>query len=144
MVAPVSWATTASGRLNEAGFRSGAARRQVIQLLDGESCALTALEIDRRLPKVGRATVYRTLEQLEQLDLVHRVDVGGEGAAYERNDPSGHHHHMVCVDCGRLVPFADQALERAIEGIAERAQFEVTAHDVVLRGRCPGCRDRRS
>jgi len=115
---------------------------KVIELLGGESCAVTALEIDRRLPNVGRASVYRTLEQLEQLELVHRVDVGGEVVAFERNDPGGHHHHMVCVRCGRLVPFSDPALERAIEGIGERAEFEITAHDVLLRGVCPRCSER--
>jgi Fur family transcriptional regulator, ferric uptake regulator len=139
----VDWAQLANGRLNEAGFRTGAARRQVIELLGEESCAVTALEIDRRLPLVGRATVYRTLEQLEQLELVHRGDVGGEGVAYERNDPGGHHHHMVCVDCGRLVPFSDRALEQAIDAIGQRAAFEVSAHDVVLRGHCPACRNER-
>jgi Fur family ferric uptake transcriptional regulator len=137
----VNWAERAKGRLNEAGFRSGAARRQVIELLEREDCALTALEIDRRLPSVGRASVYRTLEQLEQLHLVHRVDVGGEGVAFERNDPGGHHHHMVCERCGKLIPFSDPALERAIEGIGKRADFEITAHDVLLRGRCPDCRE---
>lgn len=140
----MAWAEQAIGRLNEAGFRSGAARRRVIELLEGESCALTALEIDRRLPSVGRATVYRTLEQLEQLELVYRVDVGGETAAYERNDPGLHHHHMVCVRCDRLVPFSDPDLERAIHAIAERAEFEVTAHDVLLRGVCPRCSEGRS
>ena len=137
----MNWAERAKGRLNEAGFRSGAARRQVIELLEREDCALTALEIDRRLPSVGRASVYRTLEQLEQLHLVHRVDVGGEGVAFERNDPGGHHHHMVCERCGKLIPFSDPALERAIEGIGERADVEITAHDVLLRGRCPDCRE---
>lgn len=136
----MTWAERARGRLNEAGFRSGAARRQVIELLEREDCALTALEIDRRLPSVGRASVYRTLEQLEQLHLVHRVDVGGEGVAFERDDPGGHHHHMVCERCGKLTPFSDPALERAIEGIGKRADFEITAHDVLLRGRCPDCR----
>ncbi|HVD37591.1 MAG TPA: Fur family transcriptional regulator [Solirubrobacterales bacterium] len=135
----MTWAERASRRFDEAGFRSGAARRQVIELLEGEHCALTALEIDRRLPKVGRASVYRTLEQLEELELVYRVDVGGETAAYERNDPTGHHHHMVCGRCGRLVPFSDQALERAIHRVAERAEFKVSAHDVLLRGTCPRC-----
>lgn len=139
----MTWAERASRRFNEAGFRTGAARRQVIELLDGEHCALTALEIDARLPKVGRATVYRTLEQLEELELVHRVDVGGESAAYERNDPTGHHHHMVCVRCRRLVPFEDPALERAIHAVGERAEFEVTAHDVLLRGVCPRCQGQR-
>jgi Fur family ferric uptake transcriptional regulator len=138
-VSAVSWAERAKTRLNEAGFRAGAARQKVIELLGGESCAITALEIDRRLPSVGRASVYRTLEQLEQLELVHRVDVGGEVVAFERNDPGGHHHHMVCVRCGRLVPFFDPALERAIEDIGGRAEFEITAHDVLLRGICPRC-----
>jgi len=136
------WADRARTRLNEAGFRAGAARSKVIELLGGESCAITALEIDRRLPSVGRASVYRTLEQLEQLELVHRVDVGGEVVAFERNDPGVHHHHMVCIRCGRLVPFSDPVLERAIEGIGERADFEVTAHDVLLRGVCPRCAER--
>jgi Fur family ferric uptake transcriptional regulator len=135
----MGWSERASGRLNEAGFRAGAARRQVIALLEGEHCAVTALEIDRRLPSVGRASVYRTLEQLEQLDLVHRVEVGGESAAYERNDPAEHHHHMVCVRCDRLVPFEDAALERAIHRVGEGAEFEVVSHDVLLRGICPRC-----
>jgi Fur family ferric uptake transcriptional regulator len=74
------------------------------------------------------------------LQLVYRVDVGGESAAYERNDPGEHHHHhMVCVRCERLVPFSDPDLERAIHAIGERADFEVTAHDVLLRGHCPRC-----
>lgn len=136
----MSWAERAKNRLNEAGFRSGAARRQVIELLEGEHCAVTALEIDRRLSSVGRASVYRTLEQLEQLELVHRVEVGGESAAYERNDPGEHHHHMVCVRCGRLVPFEDASLERAIHRVGEGAEFEVISHDVLLRGVCPRCR----
>lgn len=138
----MTWTEQAKSRLGEAGFRTGAARQKVIELLGGESCAVTALEIDRRLPNVGRASVYRTLEQLEQLELVHRVDVGGEVVAFERNDPGGHHHHMVCVRCGRLVPFSDPALERAIEGIGQRAEFEITAHDVLLRGVCPRCSER--
>lgn len=136
----MTWAERASTRLNEAGFRSGAARRQVIELLEGEHCAVTALDIDQRLPSVGRATVYRTLEQLEQLDLVHRVDVGGEVVAYERNDPSGHHHHIVCVRCGRLLPFEDRRLEQAIHTVGEEADFEVVSHDVLLRGVCPDCK----
>ena len=46
---------------------------------------------------------------------------------------------MVCVRCGRLVPFEDAALERAIHAVGERAEFEVVSHDVLLRGVCPRC-----
>jgi Fur family transcriptional regulator, ferric uptake regulator len=126
-------------RLDEAGYRSGASRRTIVELLAGERCAVTALEIDRRLDSVGRATVYRTLDQLEGLHLVHRVEIGGDAAGYERVDPEQHHHHLVCEECGRLSPFASEALEEAIARISRDAEFEVAAHDVVLRGTCPTC-----
>jgi Fur family ferric uptake transcriptional regulator len=136
----VDWATRALDRLDEAGYRSGASRRRVVELLAGEPCAVTALEIDRRLDSVGRASVYRTLEQLERLRLVQRVDIGGEAAGYERADPRQHHHHIVCERCGRLEPFSSGRLERAIEQVSREVEFEVATHDVVLRGLCPACR----
>jgi Fur family transcriptional regulator, ferric uptake regulator len=136
----VTWAGTAIRSLEEAGHRSGAARREVIELLAEEQCAVTALEIDRRLDSVGRASVYRTLDQLERLRLVQRVEIGGDATGYERIDPELHHHHLVCEECGRLAPFEDSSLERAIAAVSEAAEFEVSAHDVVLRGRCPDCK----
>lgn len=136
----MTWADRAIRRLGEAGYRSGESRRRVVELLAHERCAVTALEIDRRLDSVGRASVYRTLEQLEQLHLVQRVEIGGDAAGYERIDPDGHHHHhLVCEQCGLLSPFASEALEEAIEEVARDAGFETSAHDVVLRGRCPRC-----
>jgi len=136
-----SWEEEAVTALAEAGFRSGGARRQVLELLGGEGCALTALEIDRRLPRVGRASVYRTLELLEELGLVQKVDLGGEAAGYERIEPGGHHHHhMVCERCGRVVTFEDEPLERAIVALERRRDFNVSSHEVTLRGKCASCR----
>lgn len=140
----MNWAETATQRLDEAGYRSGAARRAVVSLLAEESCALTALEIDRRLDSVGRASVYRTLDQLEGLHLVQRVEIGGDAAGYERVDPDQHHHHIVCEACGQLSPFASEELERAIEAVARRSDFTVDAHDVVLRGTCATCSEKRA
>lgn len=135
----MDWARHAIDRLSEAGYKSGAARRKVVELLAAEPCALTALEVDSRLPSVGRASIYRTLDQLEQLHLVQRVAVGGGAAGYERVDPDEHHHHLLCEACGRLSPFADSSLEQAIEAVGRAADFEVAAHDVVLRGTCAPC-----
>ncbi len=135
----MSWAETAIERLDEAGYRSGASRREVIELLAGESCAVTALEIDRRLDSVGRASVYRTLDQLDRLHLVQRVEIGGDAAGYERVDPDQHHHHLICEECGRFLPFVSDRLEKEIERISRDADFEVAAHDVVLRGTCVTC-----
>jgi Fur family transcriptional regulator, ferric uptake regulator len=134
------WTERALSALSEAGFRSGGGRRQVVELLAEERCALTALEIDRRLPGVGRATVYRALEQLEGLGLIQRVDVRGDAAGFERVDPSGHHHHhIVCEHCGRVVAFQDEGLEQAIHALAKRPDFNVSSHEVTLRGECASC-----
>jgi Fur family ferric uptake transcriptional regulator len=135
-----SWTELASEALTGAGFRSGGGRRRVVELLGTEDCALTALEIDRRLPEVGRATVYRALDQLESLGLVQKVDLAGEAAGYERVDPEGpHHHHIVCDRCGRVVAFEDEGLERAIVALAKRPDFKVSSHEVTLRGECSRC-----
>jgi Fur family transcriptional regulator, ferric uptake regulator len=135
-----SWQELAVSALAEAGFRSGSGRRQVLELLNKQDCALTALEIDRKLPRVGRATVYRTLDQLEGLGLVQRVDLGSEAAGYERLDPGGHHHHhIVCQNCGRVVAFEDERLERVIHALSERPDFTLSSHEVTLRGHCADC-----
>jgi Fur family ferric uptake transcriptional regulator len=131
------WVEHALAELRSAGHRSGGARRRVVELLGHEDCALTALEIDARLESVGRASVYRALEQLEELRLIQRVDLGADAAGYERVNLGGrHHHHLVCERCGRVVPFEDAGLERAIRHLSSRLGFEVEGHDVTLRGRC--------
>lgn len=139
-----SWAEHALSVLAGAGYRRGGARLAVVEALARQDCAVTALEIDddlrRRTPGVGRASVYRALEQLEQLGLVQRLEVARGTAGYERVEPSGHHHHhAICRHCGRMVPFEDSGLERAIDRVSGRVRFEVTEHDVVLRGLCERC-----
>jgi Fur family ferric uptake transcriptional regulator len=67
--------------------------------------------------------------------------VGDGVARYEPQRPQGveHHHHLVCDECDRIVPFEDPALERAIHRLSERVPYAVAGHDVVLHGRCPDC-----
>ncbi|HUC06579.1 MAG TPA: Fur family transcriptional regulator [Solirubrobacterales bacterium] len=139
-----AWAEHALAALHEAGYKRGGARTAVVEALAGHSCAVTALDLDeelrRRRPAVGRASVYRALEQLEQLGLVQRLEVTRGTAGYERVAPGGeHHHHAICRDCGRMVPFEDPSLERAIAKLSDELSFEVSDHDVVLRGRCERC-----
>jgi Fur family ferric uptake transcriptional regulator len=136
-----AWSEHAAARLTAAGHRRGGAREAVIELLDSQPCALTALVIEDALRagrRVGRASVYRVLDELETLGLVSRVDVGDGVARYEPH--RGHHHHLVCDGCGRLEPFQDDALELAIRRLAERVSFDVSDHDVTLHGCCERCR----
>jgi Fur family ferric uptake transcriptional regulator len=139
-----AWSEYALARLVEAGHRRGGARTAIVEALARHGCAVTALELEeelrRRKVRVGRASVYRALEVLEELRLVQRFEAVRGTASYERVDPSGHHHHhAICRRCGRMEPFEDGGLERAIGQVAEQVPFEIAEHEVVLRGLCERC-----
>jgi Fur family ferric uptake transcriptional regulator len=138
------WVEHALATLRKAGFRRGGARSAVVELLGEQDCALSALEIEHKLHdrdrSIGRASVYRALEQLEGLSLVQRLEMGTGTATYEPLSPSGeHHHHLVCLRCGKVVPFEDPKLEREIERVSRDASLAVSEHDVTLRGLCRSC-----
>jgi Fur family ferric uptake transcriptional regulator len=139
-----TWAEHALAKLGDAGYRRGGARTAVVEALARHDCAVSALaleeELRRRKVQVGRASIYRALEVLEELGLVQRFEVERGIASYERVNLNGHHHHhAICRSCGRMEPFEDRSLERAIEEVADQVPFEIAEHDVVLRGLCERC-----
>jgi len=139
-----NWSEHVHATLARAGLRRGGARERIIELLAGERCALSAVEVEDALrargERIGRASIYRVLELLVEHGLVERVTVGQDLARFERSLPSGeHHHHLVCDRCGRLVAFDDPGLERAIDRVSERLGVRVEHHEVVLRGACEDC-----
>lgn len=139
------WIELAERRMQEEGHRSSLPRASVLELIARQDCVLTVQEIVDQLRAaerpVGIATVYRTLELLETLKLIQRLDVGGGSTRYEAALPGGahHHHHLVCDRCGRVTPFEDEELERAINQLAGRLDYSVGEHDVILKGSCPAC-----
>ena len=145
IILTMSWVEHAREVLREARVKPGAARAAVIDVVADQSCCLSAPaiheEVRLRRPGVGLASVYRALQTLTELGLVHRLDLRSGGAQYEPAQPSGdHHHHLVCGDCGKVEAFSDDRLERAIGTVSEASAFRIDEHDVVLRGRCTACR----
>ena len=151
-----TWSERAEATLAAAGHKRGGARRAVVELLDDQQCALTALEIEDALRgevdgtdgpdgmgkrrRVSRASIYRILEELERLRLVQRVETGQAMVRYERVcEHEEHHHHLVCDECGVVMPFSDKALESAIETLSERVPLQVSEHEIVLHGSCADC-----
>jgi Fur family ferric uptake transcriptional regulator len=140
-----SWVDGAEATLAAAGRKRGGARRAVLELLGGERCALSALEIEDALRasssrRVSRASVYRILDELERLRLVQRVEIGQAMVRYERvSAEEGHHHHLVCDECGIVMPFSDPGLERAITSLSERVPLAVSEHEIVIHGACRDC-----
>ena len=145
LVSEIAWSNRALSELRAAGYRRGLARKRVIDYLDAQDCCVGAQEIHRELvargERVGLASVYRVLEVLAEKRLVQRVDLGDGVTRFEAvRDDDEHHHHIVCDDCGRIEPFADQRLERVLRDVEKGSGYAVAGHDIVLRGACSECR----
>jgi Fur family transcriptional regulator, ferric uptake regulator len=140
----MSWSDDVRRRLRGAGYRPGAAGMVVVEYLASQPCCRGAQEIHEALTAAGRriglASVYRMVDRLAEQGLVQRIDIGDGIVRYEPARATEHHHHLVCGACGKVEPFADPSLERAIEAVEERSGYSVVAHEVLLRGVCAECR----
>jgi len=121
------------------GMRAAEGAVEGVKIADGE----LALEVIGDVDAVGMcgSGLVDCVAELVTLGLLSRVEVGDGLARYEpqRSHAGGHHHHLVCDGCGRLEPFEDDALERAIRHLADRVAFDVSDHDVTLHGLCGRC-----
>ncbi len=141
----VNWEERTYEALREDGHRVGAARETVVSVLARGDCCLTVPEIVDAARAQGRgvgiASVYRVVDLLAEKQLVQKIDLGDGRARYERAEVADdHHHHLVCNECGRVEPFADENLEAALRRVERETGFEVASHDVLLRGSCDDCR----
>ncbi|MBA2533140.1 MAG: transcriptional repressor [Nocardioidaceae bacterium] len=94
--------------------------------------------VKRRGDAVGLSTVYRTLQAMADADEVDvlRTD---EGEALYRRCSSGHHHHLVCRDCGRTVEVEGPTVERWADRVAADHGFADVSHTLEIFGRCESC-----
>ncbi|GAB5387259.1 MAG: Fur family transcriptional regulator [Alphaproteobacteria bacterium] len=84
-------------------------------------------------PTISLATVYRTINLLDEMDLVQRHDFRDASARFEVNDE--HHHHLVDLDTGEVIEFTNEELEALKERIAEELGYELIDHTLELYGR---------
>lgn len=130
--------------MTKKGLRSTAQRRLVTDVffrsgghLSIEDLLTKVRELD---PKVGYATVYRTLRLLAECELANVRHFGDGVTRYELRDEGEHHHdHLICVECTRIVEFEDEAIEVLQDRVAERYGFVLRSHKHELYGVCPEC-----
>ena len=131
-----------SRALAEHGYRLTPARRLILSALADSGGHLSADELTERVRQratgVGRMTVYRTLDLLCDLGLLRPV-YQGTGAAHYILLEDGHHHHLVCSRCSRVVEFDECALGDLPARIAARYGFRVEGHLLELYGVCADC-----
>lgn len=139
-------AVNALERLDHGGTRLTEQRRRLAALVDRQGGPFTAADLlataRREGLDVGRATVFRTLALLEDAAAVERIDLPSGDHAYVAC-VRGHHHHAVCVECGRVTDLPDLDVAVDLETLARRSGYELESHRIELFGRCPTCRGRR-
>lgn len=117
-------------------------RRVILDAIHDAHAHLTAEEIidyvQTRLPGVNRSTIYRTLELLERLGCVFRSEVSGRFIYHHAEE--GHHHHLVCRSCGRMVDCDENAFSPVEEVLEERHGFQADFKHMVVSGLCRACR----
>ena len=91
-------------------------------------------------PKIGLATIYRTLALLTKSGLALEMDFGDGQKRYESSFMSAHHDHMVCTECGKIIEFNHPLIEKYQEEIAIQNGFKITSHKLDLFGHCNNCK----
>jgi len=91
-------------------------------------------------PKIGLATVYRTLALLTKSGLALETDFGDGQKRYESSYKSVHHDHMVCTECGKILEFNHPLIEKYQEEVAMQKNFKITSHKLDLFGLCQDCK----
>lgn len=122
-------------------------QRQIIlqTFLDHQDQHLSAedvLTLVRKLaPEIGMATVYRTLELLSDLDILQKMEFGDGRSRYEINQTANahHHHHLICLNCGKVREFEDDLLEALENAIARKSNFKIVDHQLKFYGYCQEC-----
>jgi len=118
-------------------------RRAILEVLRRHPHPMSSKEIFGALPRGegDLATVYRSLHLLEGMKMVKRFDLGDGVARFEllAEGDDGHHHHLVCTRCAKVVEIEECFTRELEEKIASRNGFKSITHKLEFFGVCPGC-----
>ena len=133
--------------MDRRGLRSTEQRRVIIDQLFEVTDHVTIdqlLESVRAVdPRVGYATVYRTMKLLAEGGLVHERKFGDGFTRYELADEHAHHDHLICTQCGTLIEFYSEVIENKQDEIARKFKFQPTHHSLRIFGICDQCQAKR-
>src|SRR5262245_48166562 len=131
--------------LRERTLKSTAQRDDIARVFFANNRHISVEELYREVkqvnPRVGYATVYRTVRLLRECGLAAERHFHDGEARFENVEDEHHHHdHLICERCGRIVEFANDAIERLQEHVAQKLGFVITRHKMELYGVCAECR----
>jgi Fur family ferric uptake transcriptional regulator len=145
------------GKLRGCGYRATVGRDAVLDVLSQADEHLSAEDIYMKIhpihPGIGLTSIYRTLGILVNIGMVHKFDFGHGRARYELAEHPGgrgHHHHLVCTGCGRVIDYTDfideevALLKKTEEGLSKKYNFRIDSHLIQFYGLCDSCSNSKS
>ena len=121
-------------------------RRSVLDIIiENEGKHLSAEEIydlvKIKCPEIGLATVYRTMQMFDEVGLVYKHNFDDGRSRYELNHNEDHqHHHLVCINCSKLIEVEEDLLDQLEIEIEKKYNFIITNHNLKFFGYCNDCR----
>jgi Fe2+ or Zn2+ uptake regulation protein len=138
--------TVVESRLRRIDQRYTAGRRAIVDLLVSAGHPVSIGDIAERLPGLPRSSAYRHLVDLHAAGLVRRVTANDEFTRFElAEDLTEHHHHLLCVSCGKVIDVTlpagfEQQVAAAIGQLADAESFQAHGHRLDVLGLCAACR----
>jgi Fur family transcriptional regulator, ferric uptake regulator len=142
------------GKFRGRGYRLTLGREAILNTLSSSQGHLSAediyMKIHSKYPSVGLTTVYRTLDVLSSLGMVYKFDFGDGRSRYELAEGpkgAGHHHHLVCTECKKVINYTDfideeiELLNRTEKALGKKYKFKITNHLIQFYGLCEACKD---
>jgi len=126
--------------MSEKGLRSTEQRKLIVNTFFESDAHATIEELLKRVrdadPRVGYATVYRTMKMLSEGGMANELHFGDGATRYEIADDDAHHDHLICEECGHIIEFEEPLIEELQERIAAQHGFTITHHKHELYGQC--------
>lgn len=133
-----------AARLRAAGVKLTHARLTVLAALESGDGHMTSAEILRRVaaldPGIGRASVFRALDLFTRLAFIRPTYLAGTLTPAYVLLPGGHHHHIICTACGRVIEFEDCGLNRLAAELERTLGVELHGHLLEFYGLCEECK----
>lgn len=133
-------------QLSQQGYKLTRQRKAVVEVMTLANARLTAAEVfakaQRNCPDLGLTTVYRTLEILEQINVIRRVHLE-DGCEAFAPTAIEHGHYLICANCQTTIEFEGCDLTAMLDRIASQTGFKIEQHWLELVGQCPKCQKKK-
>ena len=130
-------------RLRKAGYKLTQARLTVLNILEAEHGHITSSEILAKVeainPSIGRASVFRALDLFTQLGIIRPTYIDTSLTPTYVMMHEGHHHHVICTNCNRVIEFEDCGLEKLTRTLEETLNVKISGHLLEFYGLCVSC-----